>query len=439
MPKNLLQDMVKIKRTKRQVKAPTQDIRPLPPPPLREESLPVQDKNPDQNVVHSTSGAPRDKSRYTLWIVAIISIVFFLFSISYLFLEASVTVNPKIKNVVLNQNLSATKNANSGPLSFDLIVISGEENKTVPTTGEKDVLEKARGAVLIYNNFSSATQRLDIDTRLEGSNGKIYKTDKAVVVGGMKGSIPGSVEVGIYASVPGEEYNSGPLDFTIVGFKGTPKYSKFYARSKGEIFGGFKGKAPVISESEKADAINGMKMALQEKLFKKASDQIPAGLILFKDAAHLDVEESVDLAPSRADSQVSLKLKGTLYGFLFDEGKLANQIVADNLKEEESSSVYIPNIKDLIFSLTAPLVGDNISFADVNDISFNLKGSTKIVWKLDEKKLRADLVGKPKKDFTQILLQYPNIDSADLVISPFWKRSLPDKIKDIKVIVNYPK
>ena len=43
---------------------------------------------------------------------------------------------------------------------------------------------------------------------------------------------PGSVEVGIYGSSAGPEYNSIPIDFKIFGFKNTPKYAKIYARSK---------------------------------------------------------------------------------------------------------------------------------------------------------------------------------------------------------------
>jgi hypothetical protein len=57
---------------------------------------------------------------------------------------------------------------------------------------------------------------------------------------------------------------------------------------------------------------------------------------------------------------------------------------------------------------------------------------------VDVNKFIADLLGKSKKDFTQTLAQYPNIDSATLKLSPFWKLSLPDQIKNIKVIVNYP-
>src|SRR6185436_19331087 len=101
-----------------------------------------------------------------------------------------------------------------------------------------------------YNNYSTASQNLDIDTRLEGSNGKIYKTKTKIVIPGMKDGKTGSVEVKVYASVAGPEYNSAPLDFKIFGFKGTPKYSKFYGRSKGALSGGAKGKAPALSAEE---------------------------------------------------------------------------------------------------------------------------------------------------------------------------------------------
>jgi len=414
MPRNLLQDIVKVKHSG------ASGVR-------------------DAQVSKRETKREDKRSGYTLWFVAIISIIFFIFSISYLFLKVVVTVNPKTQDVVLNENLTASKGASAGALSFDLIVISGEENKMLETTLKKDVSEKAKGVVLIYNTFSSKTQRLDIDTRLEGSNGKIYKTVNTVVVPGMKGNTPGSIEVGIYAAEAGEEYNSGPLDFTIFGFKGTPKYSKFYARSKGEITGGFKGKASIISDTEKLATINDLKTTLKEKLFKKAVDQIPSGFILFKDAVYLDIDDkNIDLTSSK-DSMLPIVLEGTLYGLLFDEQKLSKKIAENSINQYDGSDLYMTNIRDLTFSLISPANKDNISFADVNQISFNLSGATKIVWKLDESKLIADLFGKSKKDFKQILLQYPNIDSANLSISPFWRRSLPDKIKDIKVIVNYPK
>ena len=417
MSKNFLKDMdmVKMKHRGR-------------PEPL----LPLPAKNKDKL-------RPRAFSRRGLWGVAVISLLFFLFALSYFYSSATVTVSPKIKDVTLNENLSASREVGGEALPFDVIVISGEETKMVQTTEQKDVAEKATGVVVIYNAFSSAPQKLSIDTRLEGSNGKIYKTKKALVVPGMNGKTPGSLEADIYGSNAGEEYNSDPLDFTIFGFKGTAKYSKFYGRSKGEITGGFKGKAPIISDADKLTVTDDLKKNLQTKLFQKATGQIPSGFVLFKDAVFLNLDDSIIDRASAKDNMLSVMLKGTLYGFLFNEEKLTAKIAEDNITGFDGSPVYLLNIRDLIFSLSDK---DNISLtnnlADVKNIDFNLSGETKIIWKIDENKLSGDLLGKAKKDFKQIFSQYPDIDSADLSISPFWKMSLPDKAKNIKVIVNYP-
>ncbi len=420
MPKNLLQD-IKIKHQ--------------PVARVYEMEIRRKESQNERSIKKESSTKPARGTKYGVWIVAIISVFFLLFALSYLFLKVTVTVNPKTEDLVLNENLSGSKDGGEGS-TFDLMSVSGEEEKILEAALEKDILKKAEGVVLIYNAFSSASQRLSIDTRLEGSNGKIYKTKKALVVPGMKGDTPGSVEVDIYGAESGEEYNSAPLDFTIFGFRGTPKYAKFYARSKGSIGGGFKGRSPFISEEKETSAMNDLKAILRAKLFKKVSDQIPDGLVLFKDAIFFNTDESgIDPVSSESKS-LSLKLKGTLYGFLFDEKKLAQKIAQDKIKGYDGGDVYISNAENLSFSLSNK---DKISFAEAKNINFNLKGNAKIVWKLDETAFKTDLLGKSKSDFKQILSQYPNIISADLAISPFWKMTLPTKSKDIKVIVNYPK
>ncbi len=182
--------------------------------------------------------------------------------------------------------------------------------------------------------------------------------------------------------------------------------------------------------------VDELKQTLQAKLFKKASDQIPSGFILFKDAAFMTVDDNnVDIASHQSDT-MPIRIKGTLYGILFNEEGLTKKIAEDAVSGYDGSPVYISGIRDLHFSL---LNKDNLLFGSVRNISFNLSGVAKIVYRVDQDKLTHDLLGKSKKDFNQILLQYPNIDSADLTISPFWKISLPDKTKDIKVNVNYPK
>jgi len=374
-------------------------------------------------------------SKYGLWFVALIAMTFLFFAVSFLFSGAKITINPKIIDLTLNDNFVATKNSSTDSLPFDLVVFSGEDSKEVQGGEEKDTSESAKGVAIFYNSYNSSAQNFDINTRLEGSNGKIYKTKTKTTIPGMStDGVPGSVEVEIYGSEGGEEYNSGIIDFTILGFKGGTKYSKIIARAKGDITGGFKGKIRQISEIEKINAINDLKISLRDKLFKKATDQIPGGYILFKDAIFVQTDNG-NIENASTDGMVSIKLKGTFYGFLFDEKKLTKRIVQNNIEKYKDEDVFIPNLKDFIFSLDNK---ENISFNDVNEINFNLSGTSKIVWNINSEKLIGDVIGKNKKDFNQILLQYPGIDSAEVVVKPVWRKTFPDKLKDIKVIINYP-
>ena len=418
MSKNLLQDMVRIKRSTQR------------PVPIKEKT---KEKEKISNTIKENSG--NKGSKYRIYFVALISVVFLLFALSFLFSGAKITLTPKVKEIPMKENLSVTKDGNLSDLSFDLMVIPGEESKTIQGGEEKDIAVTATGVVLVYNIFSSSPQVLDIDTRLEGSNGKIYKTNKKITVPGMIGNKPGSIEVGIYGASAGIEYNSTPLDFKIFGFKGTLKYSKFYARSKGEITGGFKGRSSVVSSLDKATAVSALKVTLKVKLLKKGTDQVPNGFILFKDAMFLNIDDRDIIFTPDKNNTVSVKIKGTLYGFIFEEKKLTKKIAQDIIDKYDGSEIYIPNIKDLTFSLSDK---ESVSFAEVADINFTLLGTPKIIWKINEEKFITDILGKKKKDLDQILSQYPDIDSVELILRPFWKTSFPEKSDSIEVIVNYP-
>lgn len=423
MSKQFFQDMVKIKR--QQQEQASGGVRQSNIENIKTEQIEI--KPPEQNF------------RYRLWVVAGVSVLFLLFSFSFLFSGATVTLEPRIEELALNQNFSAVKDGAEDDLPFDLVIISGEESKNVEGGEEKDISLKATGLVVVYNAFGSAPQRLDIDTRLEGSNGKMYKTKRQITVPGLKGSTPGSVEVEIYGTEAGEAYNSAPLDFKIFGFKGTPKYSKFYARSKGEIKGGFIGKQRQVSETDKTAALKELQANLKAKLLQKATDQTPSGFVLFKDAGFLSIDEE-NFNSASESSIVPVSIKGTLYGILFEEKPLTQKIIEKSFPGEETNEIYIQNIQDLTFSIpngTAAPYQKNI-LENVKTVNFNLSGISNAVWRIDEDKLLGDILGKKKKDFNQTLAQYPNIVLANLSLRPFWKRSLPDDAEDVKVVVSYP-
>lgn len=412
MSKNLLQDIVKVKNGK---KGQATNFK---------YSLDRNNLFLSQNTINQVS--KNNKPKYKLWIIALISVVFLLFSLSFLFAKAKIKIISKTQNISLNQNLSAVKDGNVDKvLPFHLIVISDEENKLVPVADTKDIMTKAMGKVLVYNTFSTAPQTLSKDTQLEGSNGKIYKIVSKVVIPGMnKNGTAGQIGVNIYANAPGEEYNSSPLDFVILSFKGTLKYTKFKVRSQGDITGGMKGKYYKTQDTDKN--------LLLTKLLQKATNQIPLGFILFKDTASLKMDENSVGATSVndvRDNMVPIKIRATLYGFLLNEKELTKTIAKNVINQYDGSDIHIPDIKNLIFSLS----DKTLPPTDVTNINFNLSGVLKIVWDVNTTKLINDLLGKSKKDFTQILSAYPNIVSANVTFRPFWVMSFPDKEKNIEL------
>jgi len=424
MARNLLQDMVKNKTSGRVPAKSLEKKEILESFLSARESLKYNNKNPNKI------------SKKSIYLTALVSVVFLLFALSFLFSLAKITVNPKIREIPLNGNFSAVKDSSIDGPSFELVAISGEERKSILGGDIKDVTTKALGTVIIYNSFSSVTQNLDIDTRLEGSNGKIYKTVKKVTVPGVKkDGKPGSVEVDIYAAEAGEEYNNGPIDFKIFGFKGTAKYAKFYARSKDSIVGGFKGKLPALSLLDRTTIVSALEETLREKLLKQAVSQTPPGFVLFPDGVFLEVsDKDISFVPEK-DNFISVSLKGTFLGFIFDEKKLTKEIVETVVDDYNGSEVYIPNIKNLSFVLNDK---ENISFAEAKSIKFTLTGKPEIIWKVDESKLVNNILGRKKKDFNQILSQFVSVDSAELVLRPFWKTHFPEQSKNIEMIVNYP-
>lgn len=437
MAKNLLQDMI-VNKTGSEVDGYASSPKRKIWEEMKGEKREIPKEEPSPRFYQPQSYEDRDVgsggNKYGLWIVALFAIVMLLFALSFLFAKATINLNPKTKPINLNSTFSAIKENNSESLTFDLVAISGEEIKSVEGGEEKEVTEKAKGTVVIYNNFSSSPQPLAIDTRLEGSNGKIYKTETKLTVPGMKNGTPGSVEVKVYASEPGEDYNSEPLDFKIFGFKGTPKYEKFYARSKGDISGGFTGRSYTVADSEKSKYLLELKDSLENKLLTKAREQIPDGFILFDDAVALSIEgESTDFISK--DKNITISMKGTLYGLLLDEQKLTKEIAKSNVPGYDDSPVYIPNIQDLKFSI---LDKSSLSFKDTKAITFKLEGASNLVWSVDVQKLMSQVLGKKKKDFYNILAEYPNIDSADLIVKPIWKNSFPDEEKKINIIINEP-
>ena len=179
---------------------------------------------------------------YGLMLASVFIIILFLLS-SFLFTGAQIVVFPKHEKVVVNGDFIASTDKALSSLSYEIMTLELSQSRTVAATGREEVSLKASGKIVIYNDYNTAKQRLIRNTRFETPLGLIYRINESIVVPGqtVEGgkTIPGSIEVTIYADEPGENYNIGLTDLTIPGFKGAPQFEHFYARSKSSLTGCF--------------------------------------------------------------------------------------------------------------------------------------------------------------------------------------------------------
>lgn len=378
-------------------------------------------------------GAPVRRGR-GIWYVAGLSIIVLVFALTFIFAEASIRVTPRQGTVEISGPIVAEKESRGG-LTFEILTSEGDKSASV-ASGEKKYVEKAAtGTVRLYNDNSTSPQKLLIDTRLESPKGLIYKTKKPVTIPGQKiengKKVPGTVDVEIYADKPGEEYNAKELDLKIFGFKGSPKYGNFYAKSTTAISGGFKGDSAGISEEDLKAKTDALEKDLAADLVAKARAQLPEDFIMYDKGAFFDYDTPVIGEPG-ADGSVSVTIHGKITALMFKEVDLTKALVSKVVAMDDQDKVKIPNIKELNIDIDEGT--DPVSVESLQDIKLMISDKIQVVWNIDEEEVKSSLVGTKKRDFESKMAQFKNIDTAELSLKPFWRTTIPEKEGAIKIV-----
>ncbi len=430
MNRNYIHDIKPTSRTQRQREAFH-----------REHELRMRKMGLDRNEEEQYEEPPRRRSSggssgRGVWYVAGFTVLILVFALTFLFAGATVYVTPREGTVELSGPIVAEKEPRTG-LAFEMLSTT-DSRTTKVAAGEKTMVEKkATGTVRLFNNNSSTEQKLLIDTRLEAPNGYIYKTKKAVVVPGQKvqggKTVPGSVDVEIYADEAGDVYNGKDMTFKIVGFRGSPKYNNFYAESITDIAGGFKGESYDIEEAELAKETDALKAELSTSILEKAKAEVPAEFILYEKAVIIDFDEPA-IGAADESGMAEVKLTGTLNAVIFKETDLTKALVSKVIADTAENSVTIPNIRELNIELDKATV---ITDPDKMDtVKIVIDDKIRVVWDVNDAEIKEALVGVKKRDFESRMLQFKNIESAELSLKPFWKATMPSKPNAIKVVNN---
>ena len=438
MAKNIIQDVVvKNRRSIRQISIDKGRRR------TRNWENRIEENEPEEKKtepIHSERGKKfkkRNAPKMVIWTVALLSIIFLLFSVTSFFSTATVTVVPKIARVALDDSYMARKNALPGELQFEVMTLQKKMSKQLEATETENAEIKAKGKIVVYNNFSAASQRLIINTRFESEKGLIYKIPESITVPGVKivggKKVPGSIETEIFADESGDKYNMKVSDlkgdFKVAGFKGDKKYDYFYARLKTDIAGGQSGLVKKVPAKILAEARNELKASIKSELLKEAFATKPQSSVLFADAYYIDF---ISLPDASSDpGKVEINESAALYGIIFDEAKLSSYVAKEKIRSEyDGAPVNLILDDNAAVSISS---NSKTKIWESDSLNLSLKGGANIVWIYDNALLQKSLAGQRKSSLNSILSSFQGITEMRAEVRPYWKRSFPNKAEKIKI------
>lgn len=375
------------------------------------------------------------RGRLVLWVGAAGLVgVLMAVLLSYFFAGATVTVTPKREVAPAATALTAKLDAPLGTLPYQTITQSITGSRTVPTSGEATVSRRASGTITISNTYSTSAQRLIKNTRFEAANGKIYRIDASVDVPGAKKQADGTLMAGtattqVFADSPGAEYNQGPTTFTIPGFKGDPRYSKFSARSTTPIKDGFVGTEKVVSDADLKAARAAIESELSGKITETLKQNLPDGFMYVEGSVRIATEDMPRGTDGSGGAIISIRGTGT--AAIVKADYLASALLKASSKDYAGEAVYFSDPKTVALTSASPLSEDLRG-----DLSVSISAPVDIVWQFDQSALTTALVGAPASKLQSIMQQFkPAVDQATVSLRPVWTSSFPKDPSKIKLVV----
>lgn len=353
---------------------------------------------------------------------------------------ATINVYPQVETVNFDLSAIGSKDisiidTNTNRIPLQEITIEKNATKTFETTGEKELNEKARGIITIYNEYSSSPQSLVATTRFETSDGKIFRLLKNVVIPGAKVEntkiIPSTLDAEVTADSAGVEYNIGPSDFTIPGFKGSPKYVGFYGKSKQAMSGGAVGRLKVVSSDDLKKAEENLSNELLDGAKVSLRGQIPEGFELLDGGFKEEIsQEKFSAKEGEPANSFTLQANAKIRALLLKTDDVQKLVDLNLLTHVTDNKKILP---------------DDQKFKPRELTIDWLKGEAKLVFSVQKEAasdvdiavLKNELAGKNEVEVRKYFTSHSEIRKADFSFWPFWVKRIPRRENRIKIIIKY--
>jgi len=358
----------------------------------------------------------------------------------FLLPKANVNVILKAEKLDKTYEILAQKDAvyneETGTIPANVYTIEKESSKDFPTTGTKEVGEKAKGTIALTNE-TGTDQPLVATTRFVTSAGLVFRSTAAVTVpkayldpGGNK--INGTASVSVVADASGEKYNIAPSSFTIPGLAASIQ-NKVYGRSAAAMSGGSTRKIKIVSEEDVTKAQNEIMAELinsskEEALSKSNKDEDmalegSAGGVVISGVPSpiIGTEAETFKYTLKAQINVITVKKSEFYNIL--SAKVNKEIAQDKeLPKGELENTTENKVVNIDTAIGKMQISSHIN--------------APIVAKMDMDVMKNNLKGKNSGDAVKYLKSFEEIYDAQITLWPFYAKKMPN-VKRIFINTSY--
>ncbi|MEK7451084.1 MAG: baseplate J/gp47 family protein, partial [Patescibacteria group bacterium] len=363
---------------------------------------------------------------------------FFVFYIFGVKATIIVKVDPKIiseNQDVIFSSTSPTSLADN-IISGEFVTVSKDTQASTPATGKKDVGDKAKGTVTIFN-LSKNTKTLSAGTEISLTNDLKFVLDNSVTVASASSSTdsnfnvitkPSTVSVNITADQLGKESNlpSG-TKFSVSSFD----TSDLIAKNDNPFSGGTKKQVTVVSK----DDVSKLTSDLTKTQEQSARNDLLKNLPSDKNLLPAFIDETVSkkvLDTNIGDEAATVTLKGevTYEGLSFSKNELVN--LAKSVLANKIPNAPAINYDNIKVDVT------NIKVKNDKEINANLSIKALLLPKIETNKILSQIKGISYKEAENKFLSISQVSDVTISSSPnipFFPKNLPRNAGNITIVI----
>jgi len=352
--------------------------------------------------------------------------------------HAQVIIYPKTSNHGGEEMFSV--NLKQGSIDLENKIIPGiifsniqDISEEYSATGKTDKDKKATGTIRVYNKLNPGKPlTLVKGTRfLDDSGDLIFRAFSGFTVPQAK-TIDGKftngyVDVQVEANESGEKYNIASGTFSVPGLSGTEYYSGIWAEVISPMTGGTKSEVSIVLTSDLESAEQDFREKVQIKNQEDLKKSIPSNYMIYDQSFSTEFE-NIEIGAKKGDEVISFTVSG----------KVKTEIMAFRKEHLEDVLESI-----ILGQTTETIVPESLKYNIIEEkskeegIELKISYEAKSYWLPDNDFLLQSILGKEKNYSLSSLQNIPEIERAEINLSPFYKTKNPSNKDNVEIKLNF--